>query len=435
MSSDLKGKKLLVLGANPESIPIIEIAKKMGVITYVTSNRPEDPAMLVADHPCSVDGMDVDGLIELVRSENIDGVMVGVADVLVPSYAYVCERLGLPCYASSKSVNVFAFKDNFKRTCESFGIHGIPEFKLDENLNREDLDKIVYPVMVKPVDAYSGLGMTVCYNESEIPGAVKKALTYSKKKRFIIERYMLCDDTAVYYTFKDGYYSVSCLFDRHTTSDQPGLARVNLGSTYPSLHTKDYIEKVHPKAIKMFESLGIRNGVFLMQAFYENGEFYVYDPGFRLQGEGCHLLTLAINGFDQREMLIRFALTGNEGDINLEKEDDVYFRGKSAATFWILLKSGKIGKIEGIDEIEKDSRCIFNFQRFHEGDEVQTDGVGTEKQVFTRLYLVCDSKEDLASTLLEYMDKIKVYDINGENMVLRGFDVNKALNLNHRRNV
>ena len=57
------------------------------------------------------------------------------------------------------------------------------------------------------------------------------------------------------------------------------------------------------------------------------------------------------------------------------------------------------------------------------------DWIGTEKQVMTRLYLLCDTKEELASALSEYMDKIKVFDTDGNNMVLKGFSVKKALEL------
>ena len=178
-----------------------------------------------------------------------------------------------------------------------------------------------------------------------------------------------------------------------------------------------------------FEALSIRNGVLLMQAFYENGEFYVYDPGFRLQGEGCHLLSLAINGFDQREMLIRLALTGSEGDFDLEKEDDVNFRGKAASTFWFLLKAGTIARIEGLKEVAEDPRCIVNFQRFHKGDVVQKEWMGTEKQVLTRLYIVCDSREKLAMFLDEVTARIKVYDTEGNNMVLKCFEPWSAMGL------
>ena len=120
----------------------------------------------------------------------------------------------------------------------------------------------------------------------------------------------------------------------------------------------------------MFESIGVKNGVLLISGFYEDGEFYVYDPGYRLQGEAPHLLMKAIHGFDQREMLIRFALTGSEGDIDLTKEDDPKFRGKWASTLWFLLKEGTINKIEGLENVDSDKRVVANIQRLHEGDEV-----------------------------------------------------------------
>ena len=161
------------------------------------------------------------------------------------------------------------------------------------------------------------------------------------------------------------------------------------------------------------------------QAFYEDGDFYVYDPGFRLQGEAPHLHMKAINGFDQREMLIRFALAGSEGDVDLEKQDDAYFQGKYAATLWTLLKKGKVAKIEGLENVDNDPRVHINIQRIHEGDIIDESWVGTEKQVLNRLYIVCDTKEQLVAAVKEYQDKIKVYDTDGNLMTLKGFDVNR----------
>lgn len=430
MSREFEGKKLLILGGNPETTPLVEIANSMGVKTIVASGRHTDPAKKAAWKASDIDGMDVPGLIALAREEQVDGVLVGVADILVPSYCKVCDALGLPCYATQQIVDVFAFKDVFKATCERYGVHGIPEYYLDADMKREDLNKIVYPVMIKPVDNGGGVGMTVAYNEEELVEGVKKALDASYKKRFIVEKYMLCDDMGMYYTFKDGYCSASCIYDRYTTDEQPGLSRVCLGGTYPSKHLDEYFERMHPNALRLFKEIGIKNGVLMLSGFYENGEFYVYDTGFRLQGEAPHLLMKAIHGFDQREMLIRFALTGSEGSVNLETDDDTRLRGKWASTLWILLKQGHIAKIEGMDDINNDSRIVANIQRLHEGDDVAPEWIGNEKQVLTRMYLVCDSKEELAECLKEYQSKIKVYDENGNNLVLKGFDVDKALELN-----
>ncbi len=427
--SEFEGKKLLILGGNPETTPLVEIANSMGIKTIVTSLRHTDPAKKAAWKAADVDGMDVPGLIALAREEAVDGVLVGVADILVPSYCKVCDALNLPCYATKEIVDVFSFKDSFKATCERYGVHGIPEYYLDADMKPEDVEKIKFPVMVKPVDNGGGVGMTVCYSKEDLPGAVKKALDASNKKRFIVEKYMECDDMGMYYTFKDGAVSASCIYDRYTTDEQKGLSRVCLGGTYPSKHIDEYFERMHDGAVRLFKDIGIKNGVLMLSGFYEDGEFYVYDTGFRLQGEAPHLLMKAIHGFDQREMLIRFALTGSEGDLDLLKEDDARLRGKYAATLWFLLKAGTIGKIEGLDEVEKDPCVVANIQRLYENTEVLKEWIGNEKQVLTRVYIVCDSKKEICDKLTEFQAKVKVTDTEGNDMLLRGFDPKKALEM------
>ena len=417
----LEGKKLLILGANPETIPLVETANNMGIKTYVTSNRPDDAAKKFASKACNIDGMDVDGLVNLVQQEKIDGVLVGVADMLVPIYCKVCHRLNLPCYATPETCEVFSSKDEFKNICNAFGIKNIPQYSITEEMKDEDVRKIAFPVMVKPVDGYSGLGMSLCKNEKELRDGIKKALNFSKCKRFIVERYMQCEDIGIYYTFKNGECFVSCIYDRHTTDEQIGYSRVNLCSTYPSKYANDYFSKVHKNAIKMFKHLKIQHGVLLISAFYENGEIYMYDPGFRLQGEAPHLLMKSISGFDQSKMLINFALTGIEGNIDIE-DKDVLFNGKKGATLWFLLKKGVIKRIFGLDNITKDPRVVANVQRLHEGDEIFDDWVGTEKQVLTRLYLVCNDKNELCNCIDEYLNKIKVFDTHGNSMLLSGFN-------------
>ena len=427
--SDLKGKTLLILGANPETIPLVEYANSMGVKTIVTSTPNNDVAKKYAWKSFDVDGTNVADVVALAKQEKVDGVLVGVADLLVSAYCKICDALNFPCYASQDIVDVFSYKDNFKATCERYGIHGIPEYYLDENLNEEDIERIKFPVMVKPVDSYSGLGMSIVNDKSELKEAVEKALQFSKNKRFIVEKYMQCDDMGMYYTFKDGYCSASCIYDRYTSDEQPGLSRVCLGGTYPSKHIDEYFERMHDNACRMFKDIGINNGVLMLSGFYENGEFYVYDTGFRLQGEAPHLLIENINGFDHRRMLIEYALTGSMGEIDLKKQDDVYLKGKWAATVWFLLKEGTIKRIEGLDDIHSDLRIKHNVQRLYEGDKVLHEWVGTEKQVMTRLYLVCDSKEELCEAISEYQNKVKAYDENDKQMILKGFDARKALNL------
>jgi biotin carboxylase len=426
---DLKEKKLLILGANPETALLVNVAREMGVYTVVTDYDSNAYAKKFADKACDVDGMDVPGLIALARAEGVDGVLVGVADMLVPSYYKVCDALGFPCYATQAIAEILSQKDRFKAKCEEYGIHGVPEYHLDEDVRKEDVAKIEFPVMVKPVDSTSGAGMTVCYKADELVPAVVKALSFSRGKRFIVEKYMECDDLGLYYTFKDGLCSASCIYDRYTTNEQRGLSRVCLGSTYPSKHIETYFKTIHPSILRLFRHMAIQNGVLLLQAFYESGVFYVYDTGFRLQGEAPHLLMKAIHGFDQREMLIRFALTGSQGDLDLAAVDDPYFGGKHAATLWFLLRAGIIGQIEGLETAAVDPELIAFVQRLHQGDTVEPEWIGTERQVLARLYLVCETKEALGAKIRYLMDSVKVNDAEGNDMLLQGFNVNSALRI------
>ena len=79
---------------------------------------------------------------------------------------------------------------------------------------------------------------------------------------------------------------------------------------------------------------------------------YVADPdgmvGFRLQGEAPHLLMKAIHGFDQREMLIRFALTGSEGNIDLTAGKDIVLLGDIDAKHDIIADITNAGVFGGV---------------------------------------------------------------------------------------
>ena len=424
---DLKDKKLLIMGGNPDSIALVETANRLGVHTIVTSYLPDDKAKKVASESFEVDGMDVEGLVALAKRENVDGVMVGVADPLIPHYYQVCTALNLPCYAPSQTtVDVFSNKVTFKAKCEEYGIRGVPEYYLDEKMDPKDMEKIKYPAVVKPVDGRSSTGVTICYTEKELRNAVEKALAASNQKRFIIEKFMDCDDVGMYYTFKDGICSLSAMWDTYREDEQVNSSRITLSSIYPSVHLQRYFDHMHQNVCRMFSDLGIKNGIVQLAMFYEDGEFYVFDPGFRLQGGAPNHLIKAINGFDQLEMMIRFALTGSGGDFDLHSVDDPYLKGKAAANLWFILKKGIIGKISGLEEAAKDPKVVYIVKRFDEGDEVFDSYLGTEKQVCAKLFVVCDSRHELAETLKHYVNTIKVTDKDGNNMLLKGLDVDNV---------
>lgn len=412
MANELKGKKLLILGANPETANIVMVAKEMGVTTIVTDYDPDAPAKKVADISYNIDGFDVDGLCEMARKEHVDGVLVGVADVLVRPYLQVCKELGLPCYANEKSSVAFNNKRIFKHTCAEYGIEGIPEYSI------EDKNSIVYPVIVKPADSNSGKGITLVRHRSELDAAYARAKAESRTETVLIERYMECSDVSIYYTIVDGKIYLSTLSDRYTLRTDTSATPICLGDVFPSQYYDKFMQTEHPKYVNMLKGLGVKNGILYVSAFYENGHFYVYDPGFRLQGGGFHLTLMGVNGFDQRKMLINFALTGSMAYYDLDKLNDPKMGGQSAATVWFLLKPGMIDQIAGLDYIKYHPSVDFCIQRFDIGDEVTDQMQGTERQVFLRIFMHCKNESDLKNTIKDFQNRLKVFTPSGENLVL-----------------
>ena len=420
---NLSGRKLLILGANPETVALVNTARDLGVYTIVTDFNRHAFAKNFADKACDVDGMDVSGLIALARDERVDGILVGVADRLIEPYQQVCAALGMPCYGTLEQCAIFTDKQKFNQRCVEYGISPIPSFHIDRDFCEDDLVRLRFPLFIKPVDGNSGKGMTICHDKNEVGTAIEKALAFSQSGRFLVERYMDCDDIFINFTFKDGEFWPSAIADRYTCREQGNVSRVCLGAIYPSRHVDLYFDTLHDKFCRMFKDMDVRNGVLMVSAFVENGLIHVYDPGFRLQGEAPDMHIKAVNGFDQKAMLIRHALTGSMGEIDLNTVNDLHFRGKHSATIWYLAKEGKISRIEGIAEAATDPSIFKVVQRLFEGDVVTQQMVGTEAQVVARLYIVCATKEELVAKVKQFQGTIVAYDQNDVRMLLDGFDV------------
>ena len=124
----INNKKLLILGGNPETGVLVEIANSLGIYTIVVDPNPSSPAKKLASESYEFDGFRIDQIVELAKKIKINGVLVGVADILVAPYQAICEKLQLPCYATQEIVKAFCSKDGFKIACEKYKIQDIPGY-------------------------------------------------------------------------------------------------------------------------------------------------------------------------------------------------------------------------------------------------------------------------------------------------------------------
>lgn len=408
---NLKGKKLLILGGKAATVNVVQLAKKMGMETHVTGIQEGGQAKEIADYTLLAGSEEHDKLIKYIRDNHIDGVMTGSAEFQVQEMIKLCAKAGLPCYATEAQWDATQDKRHFKDLCKKFGVPGVPEYSVNDELKDED-----FPVIVKPVDSCSSIGISICQNNEELAIAKEKALEASASKKILIERYIENGGVThvVKYVVVDGEFYMEVMGDRYVL--QNGL--ITAVTFFPSKNTESYMKTIDSKVKDMFMSIGFDNGVFFFQAIPEKDKIYIYEMGLRTGGGMTYKITEASSGNNDLEMLIHYAITGEM----CEKDDimtiDPYLKGKRAASLAIPLREGTIGKVEGVEKLTE-IEGVVNFTHFcDEGDTILPKHINTLSQLYGRVMMVRDNQEDLIQGLKEIRNAISIKDTEGNNLIL-----------------
>jgi len=421
---DVRGKRLLVLGGTSAK-DIVEQARRMGVYTIVADLDETNASKKISDESIVVSTTDTEMLVELIRKKKIDGVFAGPSEFNLQQVIKVCETACLPCYATRKQWDICQNKAAFKELCRRFGVPVVPEYDLTSEMRLEDLARIKYPVVVKPTDACSSKGLSICKNENELKAAVPYAVSASETGHFIVEKCITSDyGFGCRYIASDGEIKLSATCDRYTVDEFDGKAHISAAAIFPSKKTAEYIKEIDPKVISMFKSIGLTNGTFFMQALVdqEDGQIFFHEMGLRLSGGLIYSMLEASCGYNDVQMMIRYALGGSMVEPDECAKIDPYMHGNIAGSLTVPLREGVIGHIGGIDSVRTNPRVTSLVQYYHEGDEVDSSLIGTLMQHFCRVKMMAKSCDEYLHLIDSINNTIKVTDSEGADMVYRYFD-------------
>ena len=409
------GKKLLILGATAYSINVINTAHAMGVKTIVVDPVKDAPAKKYADAFYDVDTTDIQRLYDIALEEKVDGVFTGYSDINLFSCRTLCDMLGFPFYATREQIEKTTDKLHFKEMCRKYDVGTVPQYS-EEDLIRTE----IYPIIIKPADSWGSKGISVCYSYEETPAAVEKAIQYSKTEQIIIEKYMGGYDVVNFdYVMQEGKILLSAVGDRFVNTEQKGLSPLTAAGTYPSKYLDLYIEKLDAKVKRMFYEEGMHNGTAFIQSFCDGENFYFFEMGYRTGGGQGSIPLKAICDLDYVEYLINFALSGKMSEKDLSLYANPVYDKRSCALV-VILKSGVIGKIEGMDKIASMPENINITQFYQEGQEIVERVIGNLGQSLCRMHFVADNWEDLKKAIQYANSVLKVTSTTGENMIVAG---------------
>ena len=149
--------KALVVAGGISQAALIKELKTRGIHTILADKNPKAVAVPFADEYYEVSTLDEEGIYQLALKEKVDMVLTACADQVLLITAKVSERLGLPCYIDYETAVNVSDKKHMK---EIFVKNGVPTSKhvVMGEFDEKKVKGFEFPLIVKPVDAYSSRG-------------------------------------------------------------------------------------------------------------------------------------------------------------------------------------------------------------------------------------------------------------------------------------
>lgn len=413
---DLKGKTLLLMGGGAYARDI-ERYKKAKDFRIVALGRDADtPISRIADAFYQVNTQDVEGVCEVVHKEKVDGIFVGSSEVNIATATRVSEMTDARFYVTREQWDVLANKALFKEYCRKYNVPVVPEYRLPENYTREDVEKLPFPVMLKPTDSSGARGMNACYNADDFDALYQEALRWSKKKEVIIEELIVgADEVFFQYTLQDGVCSLTSCFTKVFVQSENKKLILPIFHMYPSKYIDEYFDGVHEGVCRMFEAIGVRDGVMTLQSFYQNGRFYFFEAGFRMGGAQNYILSEYQNGTNSLEYMINYALTGSMDDSPIIERDNARFR-HPCCNYYVGLKPGTIAKMGGVDEVRAMDGVLNVTVMCGEGEVIED--TNALERICLRIHVVGETAQKLAQNLVDISRTLQIISTEGEEMQL-----------------
>ena len=411
--------KLLILGSDSITKHVLNYCKENNIYTIISDSRTPDisPVKLLADEYWLIDYSHIDELEKRCVENKITGVFAGAVETALDNVRLLTKRLNLPFYASDYALEVCRNKALFKEKCKEVGLPVPAEYNLD-NMSEDEINRIEYPVIVKPVDSYCSYGVSKCNNKEELDNYYKKAKEYSLSNKVLVEQYIEGRQVMAFYILNDNKPILLGVTDCDPCNIENGRSRKNIVATSKNLYD-EFIFTKHKKMINLFKNINAKNGVFFVQAMRrDDGECFFIDPGYRLDGMGGWLSFSSITGFNSMQYMVNFALNKKVTlDDNFTKEIEESIHKKAAAGCLLYCKSGKIERIENLNDIGNIKNCEVVFQTYKEGDTIP-NGISM-KNIISSLCVTANSEEEAYTIIEELIDRIRIYDENGNDLLLR----------------
>ena len=287
-------KKLAIICANDEQIPLVIKAKEMGIEThcFAWDKAGYTDCKGIADyfHPISI--LEKEQILEICKKINIDGVTSVWNDYAVPTVAFIAENMGLQGNKYEDAL-ISVNKYNARQAYLNNGVNS-PQFAVIHEGQIPDVSKFRYPLIVKPTDGGNSIGVIKIGRKEDLQESIQKVLNNSTRKEAIIEEFITGTEVNVDTVSCNGKHYLLGISDRELTVGFSLLAK-----HYPSQFSSEIQDKIKVETIKSLDAINFKNGAAGTQFIVtETGEVFSIEINPRLSGTYSDILLKLHSGYD-----------------------------------------------------------------------------------------------------------------------------------------
>lgn len=177
-------QKVLLVDTNFSSLPIYKSLLGIGFDVFVVGGNPSDCLAKISPNYIQLDYSNKEKMQQLVKENQFKYLIPGCTDKSYETCAAIAHTVGAGI-DSTKINEQINRKDLFRELADTLSL-SIPK------LHAKTQQAHRWPLVVKPVDGFSGHGITVLKNEDrkKLAGAIEFAKENSHSKEYLIEDYV-----------------------------------------------------------------------------------------------------------------------------------------------------------------------------------------------------------------------------------------------------
>lgn len=333
-------KKIAVLGANEPLLSFYRQAKQLGY--YIVGIAWAEGAVCrkYCDRFYDISFSDKDKVLEVCKSEHVDGIVSFSLESALPTLIYVANALGLVSN-SEECLKLTQSKYAQRKALENAGI-SVPKYFLIETPESLCSINCPFPVIVKPVDSGGSQGICKVDKPDDLLSSYQYAVGFSRSKRVIVEEFIQGREFSVEYISHNGKHYFIQITDK-VTSGAPRF--VEMQHHQPADISVEVSGKIKDMVEAALTALKIENSASHTEILLTpNNNLFIVETGARMGGDfiSSDLVRLS-TGYDFVDGVIKLAINQFEEPVfPYSKHSGVYFYSKLAPGVGDVIRRHKL---------------------------------------------------------------------------------------------